>query len=154
MKKIYHFSPEERFQEILRDGQIITEREVLNKNLQKVRNSLMDINQKRILLSHFETLKLSYKLLGSYVWFTSQSTGAATATGNDNRFEFDAYDIGAVHWSEIMKTLTRKKQKRHLKSLMDVAISLGDNPCDWWVTRKSVSLEKCAGYGKRELLVA
>lgn len=148
MKKIYHFSPEERFLEIIQDGQIITEREVMNKNLKFFNHYVMDINEKRNLLSYYEILKSSYKLLGSYVWFTEQPKSVATATGNDMRFEFDANEIGAIHWSEVMKNLTKRKQKRHLKSLMDIAIAKGDNPQDWWVTRQSVSLEKCVDYQK------
>ena len=44
-----------------------------------------------------------------------------------------------------MKTLTSKKQKRYLKSLMDIAISDGDDPREWWVTYEAVPLKKSTG---------
>jgi len=154
MKNVYHFTSKHFQNDILRDGQILTEREKLNKNLELCRDTSIPKEWRRHTLERAVLLKTSYKLLGSYVWFTQNPEGVATATGNDCVFEFDADDIGAVRWVEVMKTLTSKKQKRHLKSLMDIAIEEGDDPRDWWVTRKSVSVEKCICLHTNERLVA
>ena len=146
MKKIHHFTDECYLQEIIQDGQILTERDVLNKHLHLCHSPLMDKDWKQQILIFAPTMKFSCRLIGSYVWFTENPEGVATATGNDVRFDFDANDIGAVRWITVMKGLNSSKQKRYLKSLMDTAISSGDDPKDWWVTRQPVSLDNCKGY--------
>ena len=133
MKKIYHFTQKHYSYQIARDGEIITERDKLNKNLEMCANPFMDEKWKRSVKQSAPHLMFSYDLLGSYVWFSENPNGVATATGNDVGYEFDADDIGAVRWTEVMKTLTSKKQKRYLKSLMDIAISDGDDPREWWL---------------------
>jgi len=145
MIKIYHFTPKHYSYQIARDGKIITERDTLNKNLAMCTNPLMDENWKRSVKQSSTILMFSYDLLGSYVWFSENPNGVATATGNDVRYEFDAGDIGAVRWNEVMGTLTSKKQKRYLKSLMDAAILNGDDPREWWVTYEAVPLTKSTG---------
>lgn len=145
MKIIHHFTPKHYSYQIDRDGEIITERDIVNQNLKMCANPSIDENVKQSIRMSTLVLMKSYNLLGSYVWFSDNPNGVATATGDDVGYEFDAHDIGAVRWTEVMKTLTSKKQKRHLKSLMDVAIRDGDNPRDWWVTYQSVSLEKSTG---------
>jgi len=145
MKKIYHFTQKHYSYQIARDGEIITEKDKLNKNLEMCANPFMDEKWKRSVKQSAPHLMFSYDLLGSYVWFSENPNGVATATGNDVGYEFDADDIGAVRWNEVMKTLTSKKQKRYLKSLMDIAISDGDDPREWWVTYEAVPLKKSTG---------
>ena len=145
MKIIHHFTPKHYSYQIDRDGEIITERDIVNQNLKMCANPFIDENWKQSVRLSAPVLMKSYDWLGSYVWFSENPNGVATATGNDVGYEFDADDIGAVRWTEVMKTLTSKKQKRHLKSLMDIAIRCGDEPRDWWVTYQSVSLERSTG---------
>jgi len=145
MKKIYHNTQKHFAYQIDRDGEILTERGKLNKNLEMCANPFFDENWKRRVKMNASRLRESHKVVGSYVWFSDNPNGVAVASGNDVSYEFDADDIGAVRWTEVMKTLTSKKQKRHLKSMTDIAIANGDDPRDWWVTNQSVSLEKSTG---------
>ena len=94
---------------------------------------------------HWKGMKMQYKLIGRYVWFTEENFV------NCNRqkhyidqcaFTFDANKIGAERWVDVAKRLSFKSKKArvYIKIFNDNARANGDDITKWWVCKKEVDL--------------
>lgn len=89
-----------------------------------------------------EQRRLIYKNIGRHVWFT-QAKSAKSASSNDIALTFNSEDIGAVRWTDYKKRFKNSKSKWFMvECFEESAIGLGDNPNDYWLTDKPVSLSK------------
>jgi len=98
---------------------------------------------------NYDSLMLQYKLIGRYVWFTE--TTADSIISNQNPFginssdlpflEFNASSIDIERWSDVSRSLTGRALL-FAKSLDNEARLSGDNPNKWWVSKRTVPLDK------------
>jgi len=98
---------------------------------------------------NYESLMLQYKFVGRYVWFTTTTADSVIAqlsyagfrSSDLPFFEFNAATIDIERWPDVRKSLTGKALL-FAKSLDDGARSSGDNPNNWWVSKRPVSLDR------------
>ena len=143
MKKLYHYTRKEKLAEIERDGKLLTEKQVWDKNLDLAREDDCPHEFKKAIFQRNEDMQHTFKLIGSFVWFTENPNGCGTATGNDVSFQCYAKHIGAIHWCDYKKRLKKWDQKRLIHALDSISREIGDNPNKYWVVPRSVSLKHC-----------
>ena len=125
--KITHFTHFEAYELICADGQIDLE----GCNARRGWDSMSREQRRRV-----------YKTIGRHTWFT-QSTSAKSASSNDIALSFESSDIGAVRWADYKKRFKNSKAKwLMVECFEESAVEFGDNPNDYWLTDKPVSLAK------------
>jgi hypothetical protein len=83
-----------------------------------------------------------YKLIGRHAWLT-QSETCQTAAYTSVAYQFRSEDIGARPWREYKQRFKNSKIKwRMVEALDESARDSGDNPDDYWLVDKPISLTK------------
>jgi hypothetical protein len=98
---------------------------------------------------NYESLILQYKLVGRYVWFTettadsviSQLSYAGFSSADLPFFEFSAASLDIERWQDVRKTLTGNALL-FARGMDDQARLSGDNPNNWWVSKRPVKVDK------------
>ena len=98
--------------------------------------------------STWKNLKLQYKVVGRYVWFTEQDTllcSTVLQNFSQTPLLFEADDIGAMRWYEIVPRIIakQKRARKFIDAMHETAIRAGDNPAKWWVTKTAVDIKFC-----------
>jgi hypothetical protein len=93
-------------------------------------------------------MKLQYKLIGRYVWFTEQDNlycSTVKKKFSQAPILFDSDEIGALPWREVCSRLVKnnKKAQKFISALHATAKQAGDNPFYWWVCKHEVDMRYC-----------
>ena len=87
-------------------------------------------------------LEEQHRLVGRYVWFTTQRTARCAGANASLYFEFDQDEMRFEKWSDICLQLSDKGKK--LANILNfTARCQGDDPDQWYVSRTPVSLDRC-----------
>ena len=144
MKKIYHYTYKDIIGEIERDGKLLTEKQVWDKNLVFAREDDCPHEIKEMIFQRNPIMQDAFKLIGSFVWFCENPNGCGTATGVDVSFQCYAEQIGAIRWCDYKKRFKKfSDAKNHCVRLDEITREKGDNPNKYWVVPRSVSLKHC-----------
>jgi len=92
--------------------------------------------------AHLEMLQAQYTLVGRYVWFTKQRNAKCAGANSELYFEFAQDEMRFEKWSHIVSSLSGSA--RTLADILNRAARIhGDDPEQWYVSRTSVSLDRC-----------
>jgi hypothetical protein len=144
MKPIWHFTKSVYLPSIMASGTIFlegynTERLIRTTDVNRIDASVN---------ASWKNLKMQYKLTGRYVWFTEEETlfcSTAIKKFPQTALLFDADEIEAKRWYEVIPTIVtkNKKAKKFVEALIKAAKDAGDNPSKWWITSTDVDIKFC-----------
>jgi hypothetical protein len=83
------------------------------------------------------------RLVGRYVWFTTEKHARCAGADSDLYFTFDRDELQLESWVDICNSFTDPKARRMAYYLNKAAVVMGDDPRKWYVSRTPVSLDNC-----------
>jgi len=83
------------------------------------------------------------RLVGRYVWFTTEKHARCAGADSDLYFTFDRDELQLESWVDICASFTDPAAKKMAYYLNKAAVMMGDDPRKWYVSRTAVSLDKC-----------
>lgn len=150
---IYHYTQREHLDSICSDG-------ILRREGHNIQSIVEQVNKGEIpihMINHpsglpisavWRNLKVQYKLVGRYVWFTEESdVRCITAQQGFQKAMLVAKSdvVGAKRWIDVMRkqSVKSKKAKKNICTLNRTAKCCGDDITKWWVVDRDVPLSKC-----------